>query len=59
MLALAGLVLGLLGAGVVLASDHVDHRGLTVAILLGDRRRLDRHRPLRLVRGARPTASAR
>ena len=35
MLALAGLVLGLLGAGVILASDHVDHRGLTVTILLG------------------------
>ena len=30
-------------------SDHVDHRGLTVTILLGDRRGLDRHRPLRLV----------
>jgi signal transduction histidine kinase len=28
MLALAGLVLGLLGAGVILSSDHVDHRGL-------------------------------
>ena len=27
MLALAGLLVGLLGAGVILASDHVDHRG--------------------------------
>ncbi len=35
MLALAGLLVGLLGAGVILASDHVDHRGLTVAIRLG------------------------
>jgi signal transduction histidine kinase len=35
MLALAGLVVSLLGAGVILASDHVDHRGLTVAIGLG------------------------
>ena len=35
LLALAGLVLGLLGAGVIVASDHVDHRGLTVTILLG------------------------
>jgi signal transduction histidine kinase len=35
LLALAGLVLGLLGAGVILNSDHLDHRGLTVTILLG------------------------
>jgi len=35
MLALAGLVLGLLGTGVLLASDHIDHRGLTVVILVG------------------------
>jgi signal transduction histidine kinase len=35
MLALAGLVLGLLGAAVILASDHIDHRGLTVALLVG------------------------
>ena len=35
LLALAGLLLGLLGAGVVLASDHVDNRGLTVFIGLG------------------------
>jgi signal transduction histidine kinase len=34
-LALAGLVLGALGAAVVAASDHVDNRGLTIAILLG------------------------
>ena len=33
-LALAGLVLGLLGASVVASSDHVDHWGLTVTILL-------------------------
>ncbi|WP_037502980.1 sensor histidine kinase [Solirubrobacter soli] len=32
---MAGLVLGLLGAAVILASDHVDHRGLTVVILVG------------------------
>jgi hypothetical protein len=38
MLALAGLVLGLLGAGVILASDHLDHRVLTVTILLGTSR---------------------
>ena len=35
MLALAGLVVGLLGAGVILASDHIDNRGLTVVVLLG------------------------
>ncbi|HEY6887335.1 MAG TPA: hypothetical protein VI300_06130, partial [Solirubrobacter sp.] len=35
MLAIAGLVLGLLGAGVIAASDHLDHRGLTITILLG------------------------
>ncbi len=35
MLALAGLLVGLLGAGVVLSSDHIDHRGLTVFIGLG------------------------
>ncbi len=32
-----GLVVGLLGAGVILASDrHLNHRGLTVTILLED-----------------------
>jgi signal transduction histidine kinase len=35
MLALAGLLVSLLGAGVVLSSDHIDHRGLTVAFLVG------------------------
>ena len=35
MLAIAGLVLGLLGAWVILGSDYLDHRGLTVSILLG------------------------
>jgi signal transduction histidine kinase len=35
MLALAGLLVSLLGAGVVLGSDHVDHRGLTVVFLVG------------------------
>ena len=33
--ALAGLLLGLVGAAVVLASDHVANRGLTVLIGLG------------------------
>ncbi len=33
--ALAGLLLGLLGAAVVLASDHVSNRGLTVVLGLG------------------------
>jgi signal transduction histidine kinase len=35
LLALAGLVLGALGAAVIAASDYVDNRGLTIAILLG------------------------
>ncbi len=34
MLALAGLLLGLLGAAVILASDHLEHRALTVVIVL-------------------------
>ena len=32
MLALAALVLGLLGAGLILGSNHVDHRGLAAAL---------------------------
>jgi signal transduction histidine kinase len=35
MLALAGLLVGLLCAGVVLTSDHIDHRALNAVILLG------------------------
>ena len=35
LLALAGLVLGALGAAVIAASDYVDHRGLSIAISLG------------------------
>jgi signal transduction histidine kinase len=35
MLALAGLLVSLLATGVILASDHVDHRGLTVVVLVG------------------------
>ena len=53
LLALAALLIGLLGAAVVLASDHVYHRGLTAALGARDRRRLGRHRPLRLGAAAR------
>ena len=60
MLALAALLVGLLGAAVIARlRPRRPTAALTVVIVLGIGARLDRHRPLRLVAAAGATASAR